>query len=206
MILDRHHVCRSLDLPSAFSLLLWRKSLHPSSFLFASFLLSNIFFFRIFFSFVFFFTILFSNYPDGPGQTRKDPASARVRSCQLVLAHFLTLCFPFWQSYFINLFDGGLQCKSIRTLSIKNLQCLCKDFELFFEGKNPFCLTYLHSSNPCQRVKYFDIQYYNTLFYYSIIELIHAVFEHFSLEMVCHLILEHVYVQSLSLSYKISLN
>ena len=81
--------------------------------------------------------------------------------------------------------------------SIKNLQSLCKDFEFFFEGKNPFDLKYLHSSNPCQKVKYFDNQNYTALFYYSIIELILAAFVHFSLEMVPLLLWEHKHVQIL---------
>ena len=29
--------------------------------------------------------------------------------------HYWLLCFPFWQSYFIKLFDAGLQCEFIRT-------------------------------------------------------------------------------------------
>ena len=46
-------------------------------------------------------------------------ASARICSYQLAgitrSAHYWILCFPFWQSYFIKLFDGGLQCEFIWT-------------------------------------------------------------------------------------------
>ena len=33
-------------------------------------------------------------------------------------AHYWLLCFPFWQSYFIKLFDAGLQCEFIWTFYI----------------------------------------------------------------------------------------
>ena len=65
------------------------------SFLFLHFFNSRLFYFCIFFSTLFFPIILWSN-SDGPGQTR-------------------LLCFPFWQSNFIKLFDVGLKYEVIQT-------------------------------------------------------------------------------------------
>ena len=52
----------------------------------------------------FFLIILWSN-SDGPGWTQ-------------------LLCFPFWQSNFIKLFDGGLQYEVIRTFNFQNSKYL----------------------------------------------------------------------------------
>ena len=67
--------------------------------------------------------------------------------------------------------------------------------DFYMKILNVETILYKHSSESC-----------NTFFHYSIIELILDAFEHFSLEMVPHLIWEHKHVQSLSLSYKSSLN
>ena len=42
--------------------------------------------------------------------------------------HFCLLCFPFWHSYFIKLFDGGLQCEFIRTYFSRFVVCGWQSF------------------------------------------------------------------------------
>ena len=48
---------------------------------------------------------------------------------QLTSANYWLLCFPFWQSYFIKLFDAGLQCEFIQTFYPSNSN---KEIEIFF--------------------------------------------------------------------------
>ena len=38
-----------------------------------------------------------------------------LMSARIYLCHYWLLCYPFWQSYFIKLFNAGLLCEFIRT-------------------------------------------------------------------------------------------
>ena len=91
---------------------IWCQILGPKRAWTGSFLFICVFFyFWVFFSSSFFPIILWSN-SDGPGRT-------------------WLLCFIFWQSNFIKLFDGGLQYKVIQTffLSLRRL-VMKEDFRL----------------------------------------------------------------------------
>ena len=48
-----------------------------------------------------------------------------------ISAHYWLLSFPFWQSYFIKLFDGGLQCIFIPTFFLIS-PVICLFFMLYF--------------------------------------------------------------------------
>ena len=43
-------------------------------------------------------------------------------------AHYWLLCFLFWQSYFIKLFDAGIQCESIRTFIYNSTWIIYKNW------------------------------------------------------------------------------
>ena len=94
--LDCHFVWRSLDSWKTG----WKKFPFCVYLKIKSFIL--LFCFLCLFSSIFLWTD-----PDRTGWTRTDPES-----------HYWLLCFNFWQSYFIKLFDGGIQCEFIRTLDI----------------------------------------------------------------------------------------
>ena len=63
---------------------------------------------------------------DSPGWSRKDPDGPKL------------LCFPFWQSYFIKLFDADLQCEFIRTFLYwsKNVNFSSRYFRYVFESSS----------------------------------------------------------------------
>ena len=107
----------------------WRS--HNSFFVFVSFylLFISVFFFRVFFlsclfSFLsFFFHVFFLNgFPNRFPNRFLNGFPNRFLNGS---AHYWLLSFLFWQSYFIKLFDGELQCKFIWTFKTWPSTKLC---------------------------------------------------------------------------------
>ena len=110
------HVWQSLDPMFSSGQLSWKPFTSPfflsHIFSFMSFFLSHLFFlfcvliFCVFFASFFLHSFLLS---------RTDPD--RPRKTQTEVERPGLLFFPFWRSYFIKSFGGGLQCEFIRTFS-----------------------------------------------------------------------------------------